>query len=1195
MAALIVSASPRLAQASWTGQYPGPCVVADDGTGTIDHPPLGCAYRTPQQVFTIVDGLPPDTTLELTPTLSAFVPLHDSEPGGTFGGEVQDYTAQLVLEARGTGDLDGYTEILTLVVTAQTMTAPNTPGDPVQSFDTAIVSFQATLATDELDFTVLQITGGGDHGLNSFGFAKLTRLGSPGSDFLVSSFYDLAYKIDFEGRPDGALEGLSGSTQSNIRLEALGLVDPCVVADDGFGTVAAPVGCAYESTNNDFQVINGLTAGGRLDLRGTLTSIEPSTENPSTPGGNLGGEQQEFDAVLLLEVTGLGTLEGYRRVIRLPASAVTHTGPKTPGDAIQPFDVDLYSLSASLVGDHDFASFTLSAGTNIGLPGPGHGTLRRLGDSGADFEVVAFFDMAYEIEFEGAPGGAFEGMAGTTTSSARFESAIEPETCIQNDNGSGTSEVPLTHCDYVVEPGQLSILEGLPPGTRIDMVARQAGYLCDGQCGQPGGELGGDVETFDTEWQIDLSGTEDLAGFQRTLTIPVSAVTHSGPRHEGSAVQSFDTDVFSLVLDLPPGDPDFDDFTITIGSGNELPGQGSVLLTRQPDGTFIADSFFDLGYRVEFAGAAGSQLDGMSGSTDGTARLRAEAGEPGPELDYGDAPNDYLTLRANDGARHRPGGPSLGSAPDLETEGQPGEAADGDDDEDGVAIESPLVIGTTESVTVTASEAALLDAWIDLDADGTFNGAGEQIATALALVTGANQLSFSVPETAQEGDSYARFRISSAGGLSPIGQATDGEVEDYRVTLGVNDCELSEWSDWGECSETCGGGSQTRTRNVTLDPSPTGEACLSLEETQDCNTDLCPVDCQVSEWGSFSACSADCAGGERTRTRTVTVEQVGDGDACPALEETEACNEQACSIDCVVSDWSDFGACSEACGGGEYTRTRSIVIDSQFGGLACPTLEETSPCNEQACGIDCDVCNCGDGQVSFSEQCDPGIINPRSGYYTAGCRDDCTFCGDGTLDDEEVCDDGNREDEDGCNGNCEFEPGWDCDEENCEPIHGDGRVVGDEVCDDGNDEDGDGCDLGRVEEGYNCDNTQPSTCGPLTGNCGNGRIDRGEACDDGNDVAGDGCDTCDVEEGFVCSVGECATDGDGDGLADEVDNCPNVENDNQADGDGDGVGDLCDDQDGEEDSGCVVASAQARDLSGWFLVGVVALFCRRRR
>ena len=35
-------------------------------------------------------------------------------------------------------------------------------------------------------------------------------------------------------------------------------------------------------------------------------------------------------------------------------------------------------------------------------------------------------------------------------------------------------------------------------------------------------------------------------------------------------------------------------------------------------------------------------------------------------------------------------------------------------------------------------------------------------------------------------------------------------------------------------------------------------------------------------------------------------------------------------------------------------------------------------------------------------------------------------------------------------------------------------------------------------------------------------------------------------------------DGDGDGIADRIDNCPDVPNGDQADGDGDNAGDACD-------------------------------------
>ena len=158
--------------------------------------------------------------------------------------------------------------------------------------------------------------------------------------------------------------------------------------------------------------------------------------------------------------------------------------------------------------------------------------------------------------------------------------------------------------------------------------------------------------------------------------------------------------------------------------------------------------------------------------------------------DYGDAPDpSYPTLDASDGARHRvEGGLYLGALVDHEADGQPTAGADGDDldggdDEDGVAFTSGLGRGLTASLDVTASGAGLLSAWIDFNADGDWADAGEQVFTDQALVAGVNHLSSAVPPGAALGLTYARFRFSTSAGLSPTGDASDGEVEDYAVEI----------------------------------------------------------------------------------------------------------------------------------------------------------------------------------------------------------------------------------------------------------------------------------------------------------------------------------------------------------------------------------------------------------------------------
>ncbi len=164
------------------------------------------------------------------------------------------------------------------------------------------------------------------------------------------------------------------------------------------------------------------------------------------------------------------------------------------------------------------------------------------------------------------------------------------------------------------------------------------------------------------------------------------------------------------------------------------------------------------------------------------------------DQDFSDAPKTYPTLLANTGARHFvwPGF-CLGANLDAEPDGQPTGDATGDDfnppflpdDEDGVAFISRLIAGTQAWVNVwltsPGSGNGQLDAWVDFNRNGSWEP-GEKIFNNFTLLSGNNTLSFPVPTNAVLGPTFARFRLSSAGGLLPAGAAADGEVEDYAVT-----------------------------------------------------------------------------------------------------------------------------------------------------------------------------------------------------------------------------------------------------------------------------------------------------------------------------------------------------------------------------------------------------------------------------
>ncbi len=152
--------------------------------------------------------------------------------------------------------------------------------------------------------------------------------------------------------------------------------------------------------------------------------------------------------------------------------------------------------------------------------------------------------------------------------------------------------------------------------------------------------------------------------------------------------------------------------------------------------------------------------------------------------DYGDAPPSYPVIGAQDGARHTiESGMYLGLSVTGESDGQPSANANTDSWDDGVAFNSQILSGLSTSVTITASVFGAINAWLDLNADGDWDDIGEHIIVDEPVTQGQNTMSFYVPVTATPGQSFARFRYNSTGGIDFRGLASEGEVEDYAVTI----------------------------------------------------------------------------------------------------------------------------------------------------------------------------------------------------------------------------------------------------------------------------------------------------------------------------------------------------------------------------------------------------------------------------
>jgi hypothetical protein len=175
---------------------------------------------------------------------------------------------------------------------------------------------------------------------------------------------------------------------------------------------------------------------------------------------------------------------------------------------------------------------------------------------------------------------------------------------------------------------------------------------------------------------------------------------------------------------------------------------------------------------------------------------------------------------------------------------------------------------------------------------------------------------------------------------------------------------------WEDCSKSCGGGKQHRSRKIILNRSHGGRNCPVLRQERKCSGQACPKDCVMTRWSLWSTCSSSCAsvsyagkiegegGGTQVRKRSVWDEAADGGKKCGPKSATRRCNTFKCPIDCKASYWQDWGECSITCGGNGVTfRNRLIVAQAQFGGLQCKEedIREKKQCSTKQCPVHCQV------------------------------------------------------------------------------------------------------------------------------------------------------------------------------------------------------------------------------------------------
>ena len=269
-----------------------------------------------------------------------------------------------------------------------------------------------------------------------------------------------------------------------------------------------------------------------------------------------------------------------------------------------------------------------------------------------------------------------------------------------------------------------------------------------------------------------------------------------------------------------------------------------------------------------------------------------------------------------------------------------------------------LLAGISADQRAATVEAGFWDIWTDWNNCTALCGPGTRNRTRECVdETGSGE-----DELLQQGEHVD---------LQCVGGDTNGtDTESCQLAF----CpDWGTWAEWSSCSVTCAGGSQGRSRTCMEGPEVAANQADcpgNSTDSQVCNTGKCP---EWAEWGAWSACDAECNGGNRVRVRdctdaakhrtyfqTMMLKLMGREDLiCDGIDsQSETCNTISCVSPCGNINTAPFYAAL-----GDTVRSTIECKHNAFCTLLCidqgqvPVVQPTGSDTLWDGQIDCVVTN----------------------------------------------------------------------------------------------------------------------------------------------------------------------------------------------------------------------------------------------